>query len=123
MLSSTPARTNPVVLLVVLSALVLGGAFRLYDAGHKSMSHPEMFVPNVRLPAGLAVPDQRTSLFNHVILGTIGLDTHPPGYYVTLWFVTKIFGTSTWAMRMPSILFGVGSIALLYWLGTLIGQR
>ena len=58
-----------------------------------------------------------------MILGTIGLDTHPPGYYVTMWFVTKIFGTSTWAMRMPSILFGVGSIALLYWLGTLIGQR
>lgn len=46
-------------------------------------------------------------------------DFHPPGYFAILWGWTKIFGTSEIAVRMPSILFGVGTV----WLTHLIGKK
>jgi uncharacterized membrane protein len=34
-----------------------------------------------------------------------------------------VFGESPWALRLPSVLFGVGSLAALYWFATLIVER
>ncbi|RJQ27339.1 hypothetical protein C4577_01575 [Candidatus Parcubacteria bacterium] len=46
-------------------------------------------------------------------------DFHPPGYFAVLWVWTKIFGISEIAVRMPSVLFGVGTV----WLTYLIGRK
>jgi 4-amino-4-deoxy-L-arabinose transferase-like glycosyltransferase len=58
-----------------------------------------------------------------MVAETVAFDTHPPGFYIVMWFVTKLFGSSLWAIRLPSVLFGAGSILLLYWLGESISRR
>ncbi len=46
-------------------------------------------------------------------------DFHPPGWFAVLWVFGKVFGYSEIALRMPSVLFGVITIYLVY----LIGKR
>lgn len=41
-------------------------------------------------------------------------DNHPPFYYLLLKFWTNIFGYSEISLRMPSVLFGIGIIYLVY---------
>jgi Dolichyl-phosphate-mannose-protein mannosyltransferase len=102
--------------------VVAGAALRLYQISGRSMTHVEMFVPGIPLRADLSVPKPRMDLWT-VVTSTLSSDTHPPGYYVLMWMVTKCFGSSTLAIRLPSVIFGVGSIGLVFWLGMLIGQR
>lgn len=44
----------------------------------------------------------------------IGLDVHPPMYYIFLRIWSYIFGNSLFALRGMSVLFGVGAIVLTY---------
>ena len=103
----------------LLTLMVIGSALRLAEVTRKSISHPEMYVPGIRLPDSLSEPRQRLTL-KSVITGTFSSDTHPPGYYVAMWFWTRCFGTSIWSLRVPSVLLGIGSIGLVFWLGVLI---
>ncbi len=111
-----------ILLAIVILAGLAGAALRLDHIRERSVVHTEMYVPRLPLPADIAVPKPRMGLWT-VVTSTLTIDTHPPGYYVVMWFVTRVFGTSTVAMRMPSALFGVACIFLLYWLGSLIGGR
>jgi uncharacterized membrane protein len=111
------------ITLVGLSLIVLVGAWlRLSNLDEKSVTHVEMYVPGIRMPQGISVPGQRMTLTS-VLTGTFSSDTHPPGYYVLMWAWTKCFGTSVWALRLPAVLLGVGCIPLIFWLGTLTGER
>ena len=56
------------------------------------------------------------SWFDFVARYPIG-DFHPPGYFALLWPFTRIFGFSEIAVRMPSLLLGVGTVYLTYLLG------
>ncbi|MGB9911197.1 MAG: glycosyltransferase family 39 protein [Microgenomates group bacterium] len=44
-------------------------------------------------------------------------DFHPPAYYLLLHFWGKIFGWSEMSIRIPSVLFGIGTIYLIYKIG------
>lgn len=44
-------------------------------------------------------------------------DFHPPGYFALLWAWIRLFGTSEIAVRVPSVILGVGSVWLTYLLG------
>lgn len=44
-------------------------------------------------------------------------DFHPPGYFAILWVWTHFFGFSEIASRIPSVIFGVGTVFLIYLLG------
>lgn len=46
-------------------------------------------------------------------------DFHPPAFSIILWYWAKIFGYSEVALRMPSVLFGVLTIFVVF----LIGQK
>jgi 4-amino-4-deoxy-L-arabinose transferase-like glycosyltransferase len=109
-------------LLIVGAVVLLGTGLRLHHVGDRSMTHIEMFVPGIPLAAELSIPKPRMDLWT-VVTNTLSSDTHPPGYYVVMWFVTRSFGSGTLAIRLPSVLFGVASIGLVFWLGVLIGQR
>jgi 4-amino-4-deoxy-L-arabinose transferase-like glycosyltransferase len=102
--------------------VILGAWLRLSNLAEKSVTHVEMYVPGIRMPQGISVPGQRITLPS-VLTGTFSSDTHPPGYYVLMWAWTKCFGTSVWALRIPAVLLGVGCIPLIFWLGTLTGER
>lgn len=109
------------LLLITGVAMVAGAALRLHNIGNRTMSHVEMFVPGIPLPADLAVPPPRLDV-STVVSKTLSDDTHPPGYYLLMLFVTKLFGSGTLAIRLPSVLFGVATIGLVFWLGILTGQ-
>lgn len=44
-------------------------------------------------------------------------DFHPPGWFIILWVWTKLFGYSEIATRIPSVIFGVITIYVIYLIG------
>lgn len=44
-------------------------------------------------------------------------DFHPPGFFALLWVWTKIFGYSEIMVRLPSLIFGVLTVWIIYLLG------
>jgi len=108
--------------LVGLCLLLLMGAYlRLLDLDARSITHPEMWVPGIRMPEGISEPRQRLTLWK-VLTGTFSSDTHPPGFYLLMWAWTKCFGTSIWSIRLPAALMGFACIPLVFWLATITGQ-
>jgi len=61
----------------------------------------------------------RNMSYSDLITGFLTVDNHPPLYYFLLKFWTGIFGYSEISLRMPSVLFGVGTVFFIY----LIGNR
>lgn len=55
-----------------------------------------------------------------LLFGFMSGDFNPPAHYLLMWFWVKIFGTSEIAMRLPSVLFGVGTVWLIYKIANLI---
>ena len=45
-------------------------------------------------------------------------ESHPPGHYLLLRVVQDLFGNSAFAVRLPSALFGVMTVILLYRIGS-----
>jgi len=41
-------------------------------------------------------------------------DFHPPLYHILLWGWVRIFGASEVSLRMPSVIFGVGTVGIVY---------
>ena len=119
---SADDRTPRLLILVFCLILVLGGFLRVADIGQKSISHPEMYTPGIRMPAELSHPRERVTL-TQVLTGTFSSDTHPPAYYVLLLYWTRIFGADLVSIRLPSVLFGLTSVLLLVWCGHLCGEK
>lgn len=59
---------------------------------------------------------KENSLNNLVTQFLLG-DFHPPFYYIILWLWTRIFGFSEVAVRSPSVIFGILSIFITYFIG------
>jgi 4-amino-4-deoxy-L-arabinose transferase-like glycosyltransferase len=100
--------------VVILSViLIIGAGLRLHDVESRTLNHPEVYAPGIDLPWHLSNPNPRFSLAQ-TLKGTIAGEPHPPGYYVLMLGWTKWFGSSILALRLPSVLFGVASILLIY---------
>jgi hypothetical protein len=108
-------------LTILLFSLVLGGWLRFSGLADKGITHPEMYVPGISLPEGISEPAERKSAVK-ILTGTFSSDTHPPGYYLAMLPWTRVAGTSLRAMRVPSALLGLGCVALVYALGSLVGR-
>lgn len=67
-----------------------------------------------------------TAAFAQLPLSSIGAlagDTHPPLFYLAQWITAHLFGTSEIALRLPSLLFGVLSVYLIYRLTLALGMN
>ena len=117
----SPGHRYAAAALIALS-LMAGAWLRLSGLERRSISHPEMYVPGIPLPEGLSEPAPRMTA-SRILSGTFSSDTHPPGYYLLMLPWTRTVGTSLRAIRLPSALFGLASILLLFWLGSLAGWR
>jgi len=93
--------------------LVVGAMLRLHNVDYRTLNHPEVYTPGIDLPWHLSNPNPRFSLWQ-TLAGTIAGEPHPPGYYVVMLGWTKWFGSSIFSLRLPSVLFGVASIFLIY---------
>ena len=64
---------------------------------------------------------------NYSFLGMIGeyarADFHPPGWFMILWFWTRLFGIGEMAVRIPSVIFGVLTIYVVFLLGQKLHSR
>jgi hypothetical protein len=120
--SGSDRKRPSLVAVIVLGGLVtVGTLLRLHHLDERTLSHPEVYVPGIVLPAGVSEPPQRLTLLS-TVTGSMW-DVHPPTWYLGMWFWTKRFGTSLFAMRLPSVLFGVAAIILVYCLATLALDR
>lgn len=101
---------------------VAGLALRLYGLGLRGITHPEIYVPGIDLPAGISEPPPR-----HHFLETLAfhfhLEPHPLGWYLAMLGWTDLTGTSEWWMRLPSALFGAAAIPVMYRLGATAFSR
>jgi hypothetical protein len=115
--------SRPEVRAVVLLSVILAAAagLRLHGVGARTLNHPEVYSPGIDLPWHLSNPNPRFTLAQ-TLKGSIGGEPHPPGYYILMLGWTKVFGSSILALRLPSVLFGVGSVLLVYLLGCLIAD-
>jgi len=82
-----------------------------------------------RLPHQVVWVDEAWTIINvgsmplRELIKMIGVvDYHPPLYYIFLHYWIKLFGSGPLAARFPSLLFDLGSLLLVYRLGTLWGE-
>ena len=68
-------------------------------------------VSQAQLPLGRMLADVRTT------------DVHPPLHHVLLWFTVRIFGTSEFAVRLPSLVAGVALVPVMAWAGRVVYDR
>jgi 4-amino-4-deoxy-L-arabinose transferase-like glycosyltransferase len=97
--------------------VLLGGAVRLFELDRQTIAFDEIYVPGIDLPREFMPEGVPRFTLWQVVKGCIGWEEHPPFYYVMMLAWTKLFGTGLFAMRLPSVLFGVGGIVLVYLLG------
>ena len=91
-------KTNILLLLILLLATVL----RLYNLTAISLWHDEAF-------SALLIKYPWQEMFTR-----IGLDVHPPIYYVALRFWADLFGDGLGSLRGFSALFGIGTVYAIY---------
>ena len=81
----TLTRNSSRLTIAGLTLLVLAGGFlRLHNLDTRSVTHVEMYVPGIRLPHGISVPEERLTLLK-TVTSTLNSDTHPPFYYMLMW--------------------------------------
>lgn len=97
-------RTHSLPLLVLL-CMLLAFALRVHDLNSQSLWYDEAVTAQVA-QQGLAELAQWTAD-----------DIQPPLYYATLAGWTRLAGLSEWALRFPSVFFGLLMIPLAYALG------
>ena len=120
---STSHRNGWWLLLAVGLVLCLATAVRQFGLASRSMTHIEIYVPGIHLPEGMAIPEARLTV-RDTLVGLINdSEPHPPGYYLFMLAWTRVFGSGVVSLRAPSLLFGVGSVALIYFLGALESDR
>lgn len=95
------------VLIPLIVILVLGAFLRFYGIENQSLSNDELSSWKRSGYDDLAT----------VVEEGARPDVHPPGYYLLLFFVQKMFGDSEAALRFPSALFGVLSILIIFLIG------
>ncbi len=88
--------------LLLVLILILATALRLYHVAAISLWHDEAF-------SALLIKYPWHEMFYR-----IGLDVHPPIYYVLLRFWYYVFGWSVFALRGFSVFFGVGMVLAGY---------
>ena len=105
------------VLLCLIGLTAIGLVLRLWWLDARGLTHPEIYVPGLDLPPGISEPPPR-----HDLAAALDFhfhdEPHPLGWYLAMFGWVRLFGTSEWALRLPSALFGAAAIPVIYLLGT-----
>lgn len=96
--------------MIIFGILILGLILRLINLGQSLWLDEAVQAITAR------------STFAYIFQEIVG-DFHPPLYYFLMHFWVRIFGSSEIALRMPSVLFGVGTVYLAYLIAKIIFPR
>ena len=123
--NQTPAGhqgTPWVWLLTLLLLIAVGAILRLLNLDEKTITHPEVYIPGIPLPASISEPPPRLDLAT-LISWHFFREPHPLGYYLAMFGWTQLFGTGLSALRIPSALLGIFSIPVMFRVGALAYDR
>src|SRR3989344_1347451 len=98
---------------LLTAIILLGLLLRLYDLDKESIWVDEAYSLHYAL---LPSP-------NEVMAGTVETEGAPPGYYLFLHYWIKVFGSSEFSVRFPSLLAGAISIAIIFKIGEVLYDR
>jgi mannosyltransferase len=87
--------------------LILAAALRLSTLGLQSLWYDEAFTPVHVFHPGLGA----------TLHSVVHTENTPPLWYVLLWAWTRVLGTGAVALRLPSALFGVATVAVAWAIG------
>lgn len=107
---------------IVLLFVILFFVISLYGVELRGITHVESYIPGLNLPAGISEPPRRIGLLE-TIQWHWHAEPHPPGYFIFMWFWTKLFGTSLTAIRLPGIISGGISIAMIFILAARVSKN
>jgi mannosyltransferase len=94
--------------------LVLAAALRFSTLGLQSFWYDEAFTPVHVLHASLGA----------TLHSVVHTENTPPLWYVLIWAWSRVFGTGAVALRLPSAVFGVATVAVAWGIGReLTGRR
>jgi 4-amino-4-deoxy-L-arabinose transferase-like glycosyltransferase len=108
----------PALLLLVTLA---GAWLRIHEIDVKTLTHTEGMLPNLAWPPDSWPPARHS--FHDTFWWHFHSELHPPAHYLLMWGWTQFFGTSLTSLRLPSALFGIGSILVSYRIGALTHSR
>jgi mannosyltransferase len=121
--AAPPAGTQPLVTArrhvlpqwwPLAALLILAAALRFSTLGLQSFWYDEAFTPVHVLHAGLGA----------TLKGVVHTENTPPLWYVLIWAWSRIFGAGAVALRFPSGLAGVATVAVGWGIGReLTGRR
>ncbi len=97
---------------VLLLAVVAGAILRLRGLDHQGITHPEVYIPGIPLPAEISEPPPRLT-FLDALRWHFHDEPHPVGYYMAMFGWSSLFGVSPVALRLPAAILGTGSILLI----------
>jgi hypothetical protein len=92
---------EPIFLLIILTATVL----RFYDYGSLPFTHDEF---------SALFRTEFDNFSDLVYYGVKTGDTHPAGVQIFLYYWVIFFGSTTWVVKLPFTLAGIGSIYFLH---------
>lgn len=114
--AQAPPFNEALARLLLATILVFAFALRWDGIGEESLSHPEAYIPGAPLSPETTTPPPRHGFLEN-LSWHFHHEPHPVLYYMGMFAWTSAFGESETALRTPSVLFGIGSIALVYALG------
>lgn len=97
---------------VLFLAVVAGAVLRLTGLDHGGMTHPEVYIPGIPLPAGISEPPPRLT-FLDALRWHFHDEPQPVGYYMAMFGWSTLFGVSPVALRLPAAILGTASILLI----------
>ncbi len=115
-------RSRRRVIVALMVVVACGSVLRLDDLTRKTLTHTEAIVPNIEWPADISWPPARLSFYD-TFWWHFHSEGHPEVYYFFMWGWTKLFGVGLTALRLPSALFGIGCIVLVYGVASLSYDR
>jgi len=114
----TIAKQNNGLIVAALGLiLAVAAGVRFHDLDVRTITHPELYVPGIELPANLVETDLPRLTVGKVVSGCINHEPRPPLWYVLMLGWTKVAGTGIFALRLPAVVCGIASIVLIYVLG------
>jgi mannosyltransferase len=92
----------------LLALILIGILLRAYNLSFQIMNGDEIWTIDVASPS--------LSVWQ-IIVTSLSNDCNPPLYYLVAHFSMLVFGANAWAIRFPSVIFGVLLIPCMYLVG------